>query len=119
MVPRPAGSIVQVTAVLLVFATLAVNCCVCPPVSVALLGARLIVTAGVKVTVAEIDLVESPRMVAVTGTVCCDEMLSGAVYKPLVVSVPGMPAGIDQIATGELHEPGTEPRTVNCRLCAS
>jgi hypothetical protein len=33
--PTPAGLIVQITAVLLELLTLAVNCCVCPPESMA------------------------------------------------------------------------------------
>ena len=80
MVPPNPRVIVQVTAVLLVLLTFAVNCCVCPPFSVILSGVTLTVIAGVKVTVAEIDLLESPKVVAVMGTIVfCDEMLFGAV----------------------------------------
>jgi hypothetical protein len=64
---------------LLVLFTLAVNCCVWPALSVALPGVTLTVTAGIRATVAEIDEVESPKVVAVMATVCCDGMLFGAV----------------------------------------
>jgi hypothetical protein len=51
----------QVTAVLLVFCTLAVNCCVAPAVTVAEVGEMVMLTAAGAVTVtgAEADLVES------------------------------------------------------------
>ena len=55
IVPVPTGLIVQVTAVLLVLATLAANCCVWPPLSVAVRGVTLIVTGElftISVTVA-------------------------------------------------------------------
>ena len=76
--PAPAGLTVHVTAVLVVLARLAVISCVWPPVSVALPGVTFTVTAGIRVAVAEIDTVESPRVVAVMATVCCDGMLFGA-----------------------------------------
>jgi hypothetical protein len=79
IVPVPAGLIVQVTAVLLVLFTIAVNCRVCPLFRVALGGVMLTATGGIRVTVAENDVDEAPKVVAVMGTVCCDEMLFGAV----------------------------------------
>jgi hypothetical protein len=39
----------------------------------------LTITAGIRVTVAEIDALESPSVVAVTVTACCEVMLFGAV----------------------------------------
>jgi len=50
IVPVPAGPIVHVTAVLLLFATVAVNCCVCPPFNVAVAGVMVTVTGGDSVT---------------------------------------------------------------------
>jgi hypothetical protein len=68
-VPVPAGLIVQVTAVLLLFATRAVNCCFWPPLNVATVGVKLIET-GASVSVAVADLVGSAWLVAVIITVC-------------------------------------------------
>src|SRR5271157_1534116 len=80
VVPTPAGMAVQVTAVLLVLATLAVNCCVWPPLeSVTLAGVTLKDTGGMRVTVAVSDVDETPRVVAVIVTVCCVSILEGAV----------------------------------------
>src|SRR5271157_145682 len=80
IVPTPAGMAVQVTAVLLVLATLAVNCCVWPPLeSVTLAGVTLKDTGGMRVTVAVSDVDETPRVVAVIVTVCCVSILEGAV----------------------------------------
>ncbi len=57
----------QVTAVLAVPVTVAVNCCVAPPTTVALAGEMLTaITGAVTVTVAEADLVESATLVAFT-----------------------------------------------------
>ena len=91
--PLPVGLIDQLTAVLFVFTTLAENCCVCPALSVAVVGVTLTATAGISVTVAVADLVESAWLVAVMVTVCCDVMLAGAVYSPDELTVP-MPAGL-------------------------
>jgi hypothetical protein len=80
MVPAPvAGLIVQVTAVLLVFKTVAVKVCVCPPFSVAVVGVTLTEIGGDKVTVAEPDALLFAWLVAVTVTVCWLVMLAGAV----------------------------------------
>jgi hypothetical protein len=72
MLPVPDGLMDQVTAVLLAFVTVAVNCWVCEAVKVALVGATLTVTglpaAGDSVTVALADAVPS-ALVAVTVTV--------------------------------------------------
>ena len=50
--PVPAGLIVQVTAVLLVFVTVAVNCCVWLPYKVAVVGLTVTATGGESVIVA-------------------------------------------------------------------
>ncbi len=63
MVPPVA---VQVTAVLVVPVTVAVNCWVPPVMSEAEVGAMLTATGIVTVTVAEADFVESATLVAVT-----------------------------------------------------
>jgi hypothetical protein len=68
-VPVPAGLILQFTDVLLLFATLAVNCCFWPPLSVATVGVKLTET-GASVSVAMADLVGSAWLVAVIVTVC-------------------------------------------------
>jgi hypothetical protein len=77
--PAPPGSIVQATAVLLMLLTLAVNCCVWPGLSTTPPGLTLTVIGGTRVIAAEKELVESPNVVAVMGTVCCDVILFGAV----------------------------------------
>jgi hypothetical protein len=64
MVPPVAD---HVTAVLVVPVTVAVNCCVAPPKTVALAGETLTVTTGaVTVTVAEADLLVSATLLAAT-----------------------------------------------------
>jgi hypothetical protein len=52
-VPVPAGEIVQVTPVLLVLVTVAVNCWVWPPYNVAVVGLTLTAIGGSRVMVAE------------------------------------------------------------------
>ena len=78
-VPVPTGLILQVTAVLLVFVTVAVNCCVWPPYNVAVAGLTLTATGGDNVTVAEADFDVFAWLVAVTVTVIALLMLAGAV----------------------------------------
>lgn len=93
--PTPAGLMAQVTVVLANPVTVAVNCCVPPWPNVAVVG--LIITGGLKVTVATEDFVLSATLVAVTVTVCCDATLAGAVYSPAALTLP-LPAGlIDQL----------------------
>ena len=76
---------VQVTAVLVVPLTVAVNCCVPPVVSEAVVGLIATATGTVTVTVAEADFVVSATLVAVTVYV---PAVAGAVYRPAVVIVP-------------------------------
>jgi hypothetical protein len=56
----------QVTDVLLVPVTVAVNCCVAPVCREAEVGLMVIATGTVTVTVAEADFVESATLVALT-----------------------------------------------------
>ena len=94
----------HVTAEFAELATLAVNCSVAPDVlSDGAEGVTLTATGGRSVIVAEPIVEPSVCAVAVTVTVCCVEMVAGAVYKPPVVSVPGEPEGIDQFADGALQ----------------
>src|ERR1700741_3810777 len=81
------GFMLQFTAVLLVPVTVAVNCCWPLAIRVADAGLTDTVT-GLSVTVAVADFVESAALVAVTVIVCEVEIVPGAVYKPLAVSVP-------------------------------
>jgi cellobiose-specific phosphotransferase system component IIC len=78
-VPVPTGLILQVRAVLLVFVTVAVNCCVWPPYNVAVAGLTITATGGDNVTVAEADFDVFAWLVAVTVTVVAPLMLAGAV----------------------------------------
>ena len=69
----------QVTAVLVVFVTVAVSCWVVPVTSVTLNGLTLTATGGATVTEAEADLVVSATLVAVTVTVAGEGTAAGAV----------------------------------------
>ena len=51
------------------------------------------VVFGIRVTVAKADLLVSAWLVAVTVTVCCAEIVAGAVYSPDALTVP-TPAGL-------------------------
>src|SRR5215467_897647 len=82
------GFILQVTAVLLVPLTVAVNCCWPLAVRVTDTGVTDTATVGVSATVALADLVGSATLVAVMVTVCAEEIVAGAVYNPPVVRVP-------------------------------
>ena len=67
--------------------TVAVNCCW--PLAVRVADGGLTDTdTGLSVTVAVADLVESATLVAVMVIVCEAEIVPGAVYKPVAVSVP-------------------------------
>ena len=76
----PGPDVVQVTALLVVPFTVAVNCCVAPRITVGVAGVTLTVTTGaVMVMVAVSDLVASSRDVAFTLTVAGFGTVSGAV----------------------------------------
>ena len=76
IVPTPAGLAVKVTAVLVLFVTVAVNICVWFAVSVTLDGEILTRTCGISLTVAV--LLAPPGPLAVMTTVCGDAMDAGA-----------------------------------------
>ena len=79
MLPALLGVIDQLTAVLLAPVTVALNCWLCPDVSVTEGGFTDTVIVGISVTVAVADLFESATLVAVTVTNCWLEILAGAV----------------------------------------
>lgn len=78
----------QVTEVLAVFSTVAVNCCVAPAGTVTAVGATEIVMISVIVTVAEADLLVSACETALTVTEFGSGTVAGAVYRPLALIVP-------------------------------
>jgi hypothetical protein len=94
IVPQLAGTVhpltLQVTFVLLSLeVTFAVNCCVVPAGTLALVGEIVIVIVGaVNVTVAMASLVVSATEVAVMVSVRPAGKTVGAVYKPLEFIVP-------------------------------
>ena len=67
------------TAVFEVFATVAVNACVCAGAKVTLPGVSPMLTGGVSDTAALADFVESATLVALTVTVCAAVTVAGAV----------------------------------------
>jgi hypothetical protein len=83
-----AGLTPQVTAVFVLPVTPAVNCWVCEFERLIEAGLMVTATGGTRVTVALEDLVASAALVAVIVTVWVALMLDGAVYRPLVDSVP-------------------------------
>ena len=76
--PAPLGAIVQVTAVLSLLVTVAVNCCVDESNRLAVGGVTFTET-GLRVTAAEADFEGSATLVAVTVTVCEFRIKLGAV----------------------------------------
>jgi multidrug efflux pump subunit AcrB len=101
IVPVPAGLMDHVTAVLLVFVTVAENCCVWLAYKLAVVGVRLTAIGGIKVTVAEAAEVPFCWLVAVTVTGCFVVMLAGAVYSPVALMLP-VPAGLIDHVTAVL-----------------
>jgi hypothetical protein len=79
----------QVTAVLVVPWTVAVNCCVLPDPTLALVGETATVIAGVTVTDALAFLVVSAALVAVTVTLVL-LLTEGAVNSPLLETEPAV-----------------------------
>jgi hypothetical protein len=84
---QPAPDRLQVTAVLVVPETVAVNCWCAPVTTLAVAGDTETLT-GMIVTVAVADLLESACEVAVTLTVDGLGTVVGAVYRPELESVP-------------------------------
>jgi hypothetical protein len=79
MVPTPVGLIDHVTAVLLVFVTVAVKFCDWPAERDTLDGLTLTAIGGMSVTVADADFVVSVWLVAVIVTASCELIVVGAV----------------------------------------
>ena len=76
---QPLPATVHVTAVLVAFATVAVNCCVSPVTNWMVFGEMVTVVGRATVTVAEPDWVGSATEVAVTVTCGGVGALAGAV----------------------------------------
>jgi hypothetical protein len=78
----------QVTAVLFVPLTVAVNVWFCDGSKDTVDGVSETVTGGVSVTVAVADFVGSATLVAFTVTVCALLIEAGAVYRPATLRPP-------------------------------
>jgi hypothetical protein len=76
---QPAPLRLHVTAVFVVLITLAVNCCVLPATTRAVVGEMLTATGGRMVTVADADLLVSATEAAVTITRAGLGTVAGAV----------------------------------------
>lgn len=85
---QPAPCRLHVTAVFVVLVTVAVNCCVFPATTFAVVGEILTITGRRTVTVADADLVVSATEVAVTVTCGGLGTAPGAVYRPLAEIAP-------------------------------
>ena len=85
---QPVPLTFQVTFVLLVPVTVAMNCFCCPVVTCAVAGATETTIFGVIVTTADAERVESACEVAVTFTLEGVGCVDGAVYSPLCDTVP-------------------------------
>jgi hypothetical protein len=90
----------------------AVNCCVAPAATVAEVGDIVSVVVPVIVTVAESDFVLSACDVAVTVALADVGMVAGAVYSPLLLTLPG-PETVQVTAVFEL------PWTVAVNCCVA
>ena len=85
--------------------TMAVNCWLCKAANVAEGGVREMLTAGLSVTVALADLLESATLVAVTVTVWALAIEAGAVYRPAALTLPT--TGLSDQVTALLEVPPT------------
>ncbi len=81
IVPGWSAGIDQVTPVLPLPVTVAVNCCTWLAYKVAVVGA-IVTTIGTRLTIAEADLAGSASLVAVTVIVCAFATMAGAEYVP-------------------------------------
>ena len=77
--PKPTGLSDHVTAVLVAFVTVAVNCWVPPVGNDATPGETVTATGGIRVIVAFTGVEFAPSVVAETVIVCCVSMVAGAV----------------------------------------
>jgi hypothetical protein len=91
----------------------AANCCVCPPPNVVAVGAMEI-ESGVRVTVAEADLVGSATDVAHTVAVVALGITYGAAYSPALLTEPAPDPETDQVTAVFVW---WFTVAVNCRLC--
>ena len=80
-------------------------------IKVAVAGLTVTDTVGVRVTVPLEDFAMSATLVAVTVTICCELIVAGAVYRPVLDMVP-TPAGLIDQVTAVLLDPETV--AVNC-----
>ena len=83
-----AGLTDHVTAVFVVPVTVAVNCCVCDGVKLAVDGLTVTCMGGTMVTLAVAVLLVFATLVAVTVTVCGLPSVAGAEYRPPLETVP-------------------------------
>lgn len=108
----------QITAVFVVFVTVATNCCVNPTCTAGDLGliATLMAAGAVTVTVAAPAFVVSACEIAVTVTVPPVGTFAGAVYKPDELIVPMLAAPADVLLTCQVTAALDVPVTVavNC-----
>jgi hypothetical protein len=106
----------HVTTVFVVLVTVAVNSCVFPATTFAVVGEMLTITGRRIVTVADADLVLSAMEVATMVTCAGLGTAPGAVYKPLAEIVPQLtreqPLPLTLQVTLVLDEPPTV--AVNC-----
>src|SRR6266576_1980087 len=95
----------QVTAVLALPVTVAVNCCCWAALRVTVPGVTVTATwaVGFRVITTEVFLVLSAALVAVRVTFCCAVIEAGAVYNPFVDTVPT--AGFSDQVTIVFEEP--------------
>src|SRR5262249_41659027 len=92
-------------------ATVSVNTCSRP---LPLAGATaLSAIRFTSVTVADADLLESATLVAVTVTLVCDPIVAGAVYTPLLLTLP-TPEGLDDQVTTVLTLYSTVALNCSC-----
>lgn len=100
--------------------TVGVNCCVPPAGTGALVGAIEIVTVGaVRVTTAEAAFVVSATEVEVTVTVVELGSFVGAVYKPVVLTVPMIASPPVSPFTLHVTEVLVDPVTVAVNCCVA
>lgn len=85
---QPLPLTLHVTAVLVVLITVAVNCCVFPATTAAVVGEMLTAMGGRIVTVAVLDFNGLATEVAVTVTTAGVGMVFGAAYTPLEEITP-------------------------------
>jgi hypothetical protein len=85
---QPGPETVQFTALFVVPVTVALNCCVAPVITVAVVGEMVTAIWLVIVTMAVPDLLGSACDVAVTTTFDGVGTLAGAVYRPDALIVP-------------------------------